>query len=178
MKELPVMAMLLLLSLTAVSDSLWPLGLRHARPPCLFHHPSECAQVHVHWIGDAIQPSNPLMPSSPFTLNLCQHQGLFQWVNCSHPVTKVLELQLQYLSFQWVFRVDFPEDWLVWSPSCPRDSQASSPVPHQFFGSLPSKRVAWSTEVHGVTKSWTWLSDYHSLIHWQWPIIKMFSIIS
>ena len=36
------------------------------------------AQVHVHCIGDAVQPSYPLMPSPPSALNLSQHQGLFQ----------------------------------------------------------------------------------------------------
>ena len=93
------------------------------------HHLPEFAQVHVHCIGDAIQPSHPLMPSSPSALNLSQHQGLFQGVSCSYQMTKVLKLQLQHHSFQWVFRVDFPLDWLVWSPWCPRDSQESSPVP-------------------------------------------------
>ena len=46
------------------------------------------AQVHVHCIGDAIQPSHPLMPSFPSALNLSQHQGLFQWFSCSHQMTK------------------------------------------------------------------------------------------
>ena len=36
-------------------------------------------------------------------------------------------------SFQWVVRVDLSEDWLVWSPRCPRDFQESSPAP-QFEG--------------------------------------------
>ena len=67
----------------------------------------EFAQTHVHWVGDAIQPSHSLLPSSPPALNLSQHQGLFQWVSSSHQVVKVLNLQLQ--SFQWVFRVDFLE---------------------------------------------------------------------
>ena len=44
-------------------------------------------------------------------------------------MTKILELQLQHQSFQWTFRVDFPEDWLVWSPCCPRDFKESSPTP-------------------------------------------------
>ena len=73
------------------------------------HHLLKFAQVHVHCIGDAIQPSHPLMPSSPSALNL--YQGFFQWVSCSHLMTKILEFQSQ--SFQWVFRVDFPWDWLV-----------------------------------------------------------------
>ena len=62
------------------------------------HHLTEFAQVHVHWIGDAIQPSHPLSPSSAF--NLSQHQGLFQWVSSLHQVAKRLELQLQHQSFQ------------------------------------------------------------------------------
>ena len=66
------------------------------------------------------QPLHPLMPSSLFALNLSQHQGLFPWVNCSHWMTRILKFQLQHQSFQWVFRVDFPSDWLVWSPWCPR----------------------------------------------------------
>ena len=45
-------------------------------------------------------------PSSP-ALNLSQHQGLFQWVDSLHQVAKVLELQLQHQSFQWIFRNDF-----------------------------------------------------------------------
>ena len=44
------------------------------------HYLPEFAQVHVHWIGDAIQLPHPLLPSSPFALNLSQHQSLFQWV--------------------------------------------------------------------------------------------------
>ena len=41
------------------------------------HHLLKFAQVHVHYIDDTIQPSHPLMPSSPSALNLSQHQGLF-----------------------------------------------------------------------------------------------------
>ena len=58
------------------------------------HHLLKSAQVHVHCISDAIQPSHPLTPSSS-ALNLSQHQGLLQWVVCSHQMTKILELQLQ-----------------------------------------------------------------------------------
>ena len=65
----------------------------------------EFAQNHVHWVGDAIQPSHPVSPCS--ALSLPQHQGLFQWVSSSHQVAKVLEFQLQHQFFQWIFRVDF-----------------------------------------------------------------------
>jgi len=70
------------------------------------HQLPESTQTHVHWVGDAIQPSNPLSsPSSP-ALNLSQHQGIFQWVSSSHQVAKGLEFQLQHQSFQWTPRTD------------------------------------------------------------------------
>ena len=88
----------------------------------------ELTKIHVHWINDAIQPSHPLLSPSP-TFNLSQQQGLFKWVSSSHQVAKVLEFQLQHPSFQWIFRTDFFQDWLVWSPCSPRYSQESSSIP-------------------------------------------------
>ena len=71
----------------------------------VLHCLSELAQIHVHWVGDVIQPCHPL--SSPFPgFNLSQHQGLLKWVSSSHQVAEVLEFQLQHESFQWVFRTD------------------------------------------------------------------------
>ena len=70
------------------------------------HQLLEFTQTHVHWVSDAIQPSHPLSSPSP-TFSLSLHQGLFQWVSSSHQVAKVLELQLQHRSFQWIFRIDF-----------------------------------------------------------------------
>ena len=66
------------------------------------HHLLNFAQVHIHCISYAIQPSQSLMPSPPPALNRCQHQGLFQWVSCSHQVARVLELQLQWLQLQLI----------------------------------------------------------------------------
>ena len=63
------------------------------------HHLPELTQTHVHWVGDTIQASHPLLSPSPPTFNLSQHQGLFQWVSSSHQVSKVLEFQLQHQSF-------------------------------------------------------------------------------
>ena len=60
----------------------------------VLHGLPEFAQTHVHWVGDAIQPSHPLsFPSPPF-LSFPQHQGPFLWVSSSHQAAKVLELQL------------------------------------------------------------------------------------
>ena len=58
------------------------------------HQLPEFTQTHVHQVSDAIQPSHPLSSPSPPAPNPSQHQGLFQWVNSSHEVAKVLEFQL------------------------------------------------------------------------------------
>ena len=80
--------------------------------PVHHQHP-EFTQTHVHWVGDAIQPSHPLSSPSPPAFNLSQHQGLFQWVSSLHQVAKVLEFQLQHQSFQWTPRlISFRMDWL------------------------------------------------------------------
>ena len=52
------------------------------------HHLSELTQIHVHRVGDAIQPSHPLSSPFPPAFNLSQHQGLFKWVSSSHQVSK------------------------------------------------------------------------------------------
>ena len=64
------------------------------------HQLPEFAQTHVHRVGDAIQPSCPLLPASPLALNLSQDQSLFQNVASLHQVAKVLELQPWQQSFQ------------------------------------------------------------------------------
>ena len=58
------------------------------------HHVLEFTQTHVHRVCDAIQPSHPRSSPSPPAPNPSQHQSLFQWVNSSHEVAKVLEFQL------------------------------------------------------------------------------------
>ena len=114
---------------SVVSYSLQPHGLQHARLSFEHHQLPELAQTHVHRVGDAIQPSHPLMSPSPPVFNVSQHQGIFQGVSSSYQMAKVLELQLQHQSFQWIFRTHFFQDWRVGSPCSPRDSQESSPTP-------------------------------------------------
>ena len=79
----------------------------------VYHQLPELALTQVHRVSDAIQPSHPLSSSSPPIFNNSQHQGLFKWVSSSHQVAKVLELQFQHHSFQWIFRTDsFRINWL------------------------------------------------------------------
>ena len=81
--------------------------MNRSTPGLPVHHQlPEFTQTHVHWVGDAIQPSHPLSSPSPPAPNLSQHQSLFKWVRSSHEVAKVLEFQLQHQSFQWTPRTD------------------------------------------------------------------------
>ena len=53
-------------------------------PGCsVLHYFLEFAQIHAHWVGDAIRPSHPLSSPSPLALNLSQYQSLFQWATSS-----------------------------------------------------------------------------------------------
>ena len=84
-------------------------------PPC---PPRNCStpdlpvlhcQTQFHWVSDAIQPSHPLSPLSRLALNLSQHQGVFQWVDSSLQVAKVLKLLLQH-----VFPINIQGWFLLW----------------------------------------------------------------
>ena len=75
--------------------------MNRSTPGLPVHHKlPEFTQTHAHRVRDAIQPSHPLLSPSPPVPNPSQHQGLFQRVNYSHEVAKVLEFQLQHQSFQ------------------------------------------------------------------------------
>ena len=108
-----------------MSESLQPHGLQHARLPCSSLFPRACSNS-----GPLSRWCHPTISSSVTAffscLNLSQHEGLFQWVNSSYQVAKVLEFQLQHQSFQWILRTDLLWDGLVGSPCCTRDSQESS----------------------------------------------------
>ena len=81
--------------------------VNHSTPALPVHHQlPESTQTHIHWVGDAIQPSHPLSSPSPPALNLSQHQDLFKWVSSSNQMAKVLEFQLQHQSFQWTLRTN------------------------------------------------------------------------
>ena len=133
------------------------------------HHLPKLAQIHCHWVSEAIQPSHPLSSLSPLVFNIPQHQGLFQWVSISHQVAKVLEFQSQHQSFQWIFRTDFIKDWLVWSPCSPRDSQESSQTPQLESSNSSALSFLYSptlTSIHDYWKQlYPWL-DGSLLAKW------------
>ena len=68
--------------------------MNRSTPGLPVHHQLlEFTQTHVHQVGDAIQPSPPLLSPSPLALNPSPHQDLFQCVNSSYQVAKVLKFQ-------------------------------------------------------------------------------------
>ena len=101
------------------------------------HQLPEFTQTHVHWVGDAIQPSHPL--SSPsLAFNLSQLQGLFKWVNSSHEVAKVLECQLQTSVLPMNTQDWSPLGWTGWISlqfrGLSRVFSNTTVQKHQFFG--------------------------------------------
>ena len=76
-----------------------PMNCSTSGFPVLHYFP-ECAQL---LCFESVMPSHHFILCCPLALNLSQHQ----WVGSPHQVAKVLELQLQHQSFQWIFRVDF-----------------------------------------------------------------------
>ena len=113
-------------------------------------------QAHVHWVGDAIQPSHPLSSPSPPAFNLSQHQGLFKWVSSLHQVARVLEFQLQHQSFLPMNTQDWsPLEWTSWislqSKGLSRVFFNTTVQKHQFFGAQPSSQS--NSHIH------TWLLE-------------------
>ena len=99
-------------SCSVMSHSLRPHEPQH-EGLFVHHQLLEFTQTHVHWIGDAIQPSHPLSSPSPPAFNLSQHQGLLKWVSSSHQMAKVLEFQLQHQSSnEHSGLISFRIDWL------------------------------------------------------------------
>ena len=111
-----------------MSNSLQPHGLEYTR----ISHPLLSPGVYsnscqLNWW---CYPANSSSASPfPFCLQSFRTWGSLPMNRFFHQVVKVVELQLQHQSFQWIFRVDFLQDWLVWSSCSPRDSQESSPAP-------------------------------------------------
>jgi len=126
--------------------------------PIPHHHP-KFAQVHVHCIGDAIQPSHSLRPSSPSALSLSQHQGHFQRVNSLHEVAKVLEFQLQHLVVSNSLQPHEPQHARPLCPSLtPGVYPNSCPLRwwcHQLSHPLPSPfPPAFNLSQHWLTKQY------------------------
>ena len=117
---------------SVVSDSLWPQGLQHAKPPCpsptpgVYSNSCPLSQWCHPTISSSVVPISSHFQSFPAS-------GFFKWVSSLHQVAKVLEFQLQYQSFQWT-----PLGWTAWislqSKGFSRVFSNTTVQKHQFFG--------------------------------------------
>ena len=111
--------------------------MNHSMPGLPVHHQlPEFTQTCVHSVCDAIQPSHSLSSPSPPALNPSQHQCLFQWVNSSHEMAKVL---LPMNTQDWS-----PLGWTGWtslqSKGLSRVFSNTTLQKHQFFGTQLSSQ--------------------------------------
>ena len=119
--------------------TLRPHGLQHTRPPCPSPTPGAYS-THVHRVDDAIQPSHPLLSTSPPAFNLSQHQGLLQWVSSSHHMGQSIRVSASVLPAN--SQDSFPLGWTGWislqSKGLSRVFSNTTVQKHQFFGAQPS----------------------------------------
>ena len=137
------------------------------------HQLAEFTQTHVHWVGDAIQPSHPLLSPSLPTFNLSQHQGLFRWVSSSYQVAK------KYWSFSFSISpsseysglISFRIDWFdllvvqgtLKSLLQHHSSKASVLQPSAFFmGQLSHASMTTGKSI--PLTLWTFVSEVTSLL--------------
>ena len=119
------------------------------------HQLPEFTQIHVHWVGDDIQLSHPLLSPSPTAFSLSQHQGIFQWLSSSHQVVKVvgvlastsiLPVNLQdWFPLGWTGWISFLSKWLS------RVFSNTTVQKHHFFGTQLSLQS--NSHIH------TWLLE-------------------
>ena len=142
----------------------------HSMPGFPVHYQFlELTQNHVHWVGDAIQPSHPLSSSSPPAINLSQNQGLCQWVSSSHQSigvsasASVLPMNTQDWS---------PLGWTDWismlSKGLSRVFSNTTVQKHQFFGTQLSSQSnsyihTWPQEKPVALTRWTFVGKVISL---------------
>ena len=160
-----------------MSDSLWPHGLQHTRlphPPLSprIFCPMNFLKFHVHWVHDAIQPPHSLSPSSPPALNLSQHQGLFQWVGCSHRWPKYWSFSFSISpSNEYSGLISFRMDWLdllavqgtLRSLLQHHSSKASVPQGSAFFMAQLSHPYMITGKTIALTR-WTFVGKVMSLL--------------
>ena len=134
-------------------------------------HLLEFAQVHLYWIGDAIQPSHPLSSSSPPALNLSQHRGLFQWVSSSHQVAKILELQLQWDLGLISFKIDWLD--LLAVEGTPKSLLQHTVRKNQFFGAQSSLWSNSHIRTRLLERPYPWL---YKLLSAKWYLCLLCTI--
>ena len=133
--------------------------------PVLYCLP-ELVQTHVHWVGDAVQPSHSLLSPSPPALNLSQHQVLFQRVGSLHQVAKYWSFSFSFsisISNEYSGLISFGIDSLIslQSKGLSRAFSSTAVGTHRFFSTLlclwsSSHIRTWLTSPLHLRKGWTY----------------------
>ena len=156
---------------SVVSNSLRPHGLQQARLLCLSPTPRVCSNScpSSQWCRPTIFSS--VIPFSSCLKSFPASESFFQWISSSNQVANVLQFELQHQSFQWLFRTDFLQDGLVWSPCSPRGAQEFSPTSQ--FKSISSSVLSFmiqlshpyvSTGKAIALSTWTFVGKVMSLL--------------
>ena len=132
----------------------------------------EFIQTHVHRVGDAIQPSHPLLSPSPPAPNPSQHQGLLQGVNSSHQVAKVLEFSFSISpSHEHPGLISFRMDWLdllavqgTLKSLLQHHSSKASIFQHSAFFTVQLSHPYMTTEKTIILTRWTFVGKVMSLL--------------
>ena len=141
-----------------------------SKPGLPAHHKlSQFTQTRVHRVGDAFQPSHPLLSPSPPDLNLSHHQGLFEWVSSSHQVAKVLGFSISP-SNEHPGLTSFRMDWL--DLLAVQGTQESSPTPqfksinyqHSAFFTVQLSHPYMTTGKTIALTRWTFVGKVMSLL--------------
>ena len=150
-----------------------PTPMNRSTPGLPVHHQlPEFTQTHVHWVSDAIQPSHPLSSPSPPAPNPSQHQGLFQWVNSSHEVAKVLEFSFNISpSNEHPELISFRMDWLdlpavqeTLKSLLQYHSSKASILQHSAFYTVQLSHPYMTTRKTIALTRWTFVGKIMSLI--------------
>ena len=119
------------------------------------HQLPEFTQTHVHWVGDAIQPSHPLLSPSPPAFNLSQHLAIFKWISSSFRWPKYWSFSFSISpSNEYLGLISFRMDWL--DLLAVQGTPESSPTPQ--FKSIKSSALSFLysptlTSIHDYLKN-------------------------
>ena len=156
-------------SCLVVSDSLRPRDCSMPGFP-VYHQLPELAQAHVHWVGDAIQPSHPLSSASPPAFNLpsirifsSESVLWIRWAGVSASAS-VLPVNIQYWSpLGWTGCIPLQSKGLSRVFPQYHSSKASTLWPSAFFMFQLSHPYMTAGKTTDLTR-WTFVSKVMSLL--------------
>ena len=133
---------------SALSDSLQPHRLQHSRPPC----PSPTSSLLKFTPIELMMPSNHLI----LCFLLILPHSIFPSIRVFSNDSSLHQVAIQHKSFQWIFRTDFLQEWLIGPAWSPRDSPEPSPTPQ--FKSINSSALSFLysptlTSIHDYWKN-------------------------